>query len=1098
MAFYEDGCNEPEIADIPDSIYNEDYGSIAGKDLIKKFTYTDWNAIEQHLSLFVKTVITVLKDFIASEDKKTDKKDKKDKKVKKDKIEKKETPKEMKYQVMGDFFYLKIRPLLEAALLVTKKNEDDEDGEDGEDDDDDDDDNEDKDKDKRRGQKQGTITKKSKGKKQQKKKGKTKDEIIMDSSLKKITEITNELLGTFTKKRFENNLSALHQKYVEMIGIYLMYHAFYMTKIQPEKYKKDKNHEAVLELNVGIHKYLEAAEKLEGKPIILESGKDGDHTVKVSKTLLKDLSKWIDSLNGLVMLDGKTLFDKAPRLLIYTKYDTLVPTIGIKPRKNQIDLVEKVKANIDRGFFISLKAMLSSGKTTAAVVCLSEIIRLLNENDESKEDRWQLLFVCNNNNVRLDAARIAWNGGIKFGNATLMSNDQSVTIINHNHTTNLDRVLIIAEPEAAQILLEKEIKDNKVYGKPGKIWLFLDEPTIGAENINSDSLKSNMSLLTKAPKHTILSSATMCELSMIPHIVENVVKRHPGILVDTVYSNEVQIGCDIKTLSNKYVIPYAGCKTGVELKSVIETISMNPFLGRTFTAHVAMMLWNHMTRENIEKIPDISEEFKHVKNLSLDNVRLICVEMLKLLSEQSDKIIEKICNDPSLFIVEKNEKKDQKKSDGDGIFTFEDEVIEVPDDVTPLLFGTHQAYKYIGMNLVITPDPITFAETNFKPLDDKIKEKINGSAKRMYDQYERELNEYQNKIDRLDKRIKREEDRTKQIQELDEHKPILKFPDEFQINTINHIKTFATGHFHEISDIESIRPINPLEKIPYKELRVEDWMIRLLDAGVGIVCPSKIKCPVYTSIVAGMAADNRFAYTIADKSIGYGTNNPYVREFIFNDTTSSINTLFQNLARVGRVGQSWKAEAYIDDEFAKMIYEYVKDPYTCPSALLEPQNMQQIFDQIVEENDLCDDERIKLFKQKQFDKEQKKKQDEPSKYFKELPKQDVDDCPHLVPLSEIKKRSSEYQEFPNNSRNSDSLNWRRRDDSQSDLKESKVSHHPIHSNTMHTSLVTERDIPNESKEKSMQRTLPTQPIQPVTNPSEVKKYIPPHLRNQRK
>src|SRR5207237_4636421 len=150
------------------------------------------------------------------------------------------------------------------------------------------------------------------------------------------------------------------------------------------------------------------------------------------------------------------------------------------------------------------------------------------------------------------------------------------------------------------------------------------------------------------------------------------------------------------------------------------------------------------------------------------------------------------------------------------------------------------------------------------------------------------------------------------------------------------------GHMHEISP-NSIRPENILEIMPYKDMNVEDWIILLLYAGVGIVCPAKISCPVYTALVAGMAADGSLAYTVADKSISYGTNNPYIRVFVFEDKTSSINGLMQGLARAGRVGQSWRAEAYICDYFAEMIYEYVKDPNSCPSALLEPQNMQYVF-----------------------------------------------------------------------------------------------------------------------------------------------------------
>lgn len=1000
----------------------EDFGKIAGNDLLHKFTNVDWNAIEQPLTPFVISVIQVLKDFV----------------TKGEVTEKKTT-----YQVMGESLYLTIRPKLEGISLVkpivVAKQLD-------------------------------TKDTKKKGKNQQKKKGKTREDIIMESSLKQIDDITTNLITTFSSKRFETCLPSSFKKYVELVGIFLMYQAWYMTRVQPDKYNKEQNHETVLELTVGIHKFLNAATKVVGKSVFSESE-------SISKTLLYDLTQWITPLNQIILLDGISLFDIAPRLLIFTKYDEYLPTLGIKPRKNQIDLINLVRTNIDRGFLISLKAMLSSGKTTSAIVCISEIVRLLNESLKSDEDRWQLLFVCNNNIVRLDAARIAWNGELKFGNATINPLDGTVKIINHNNTTNINRNLIIAPPDTAQLLLENEAKDNKIYGKSGRTILFLDEPTIGAENITSDSIKSNMSLLTRATKYTILSSATMCEFESIPNIVNNITARFPGILVDTVYSNEIQIGCDIKTFSNKSVIPYAGCKTVDELKNVIETFLKNPFLGRTFTARVAINLWTNMTRQNIRDIPQISGEFKDVNTWSLDNVRIICMNMLELLSKQSNSIISAVCNDTSLFVVTDKKHDDDKKNknvEDNKLFTIED-VTNVPRDVTPMMFGTYQSWKFMGMNLVISPDPIQFAQTHFEPLLAKIKTKC-VSALRLNEHYEQEMFKYQSTIDRLGKRVKREDERSKQIQEIGELKPNLMFPDDFQINTNDHLKIFAKGHIREIN-AGTIRPSNVLENIPYKDLQVEDWIVLLLYAGVGIVCPSKIRCSSYTSIVAEMASNGRLAFTIADKSIGYGTNNPYVRVFEFKDDTSSINTLFQDLARAGRVGQSWKAEAYIDDFFAEMIYEYIKDPNGCPTALIEPTNMEIVFNKCVQENLQREEERINLFKQKQIEKKQTvilkvvKKESIITINNKEINSKFTDDAKDTVNNLQIKQQTYKT------TNSTDASNWRRNEESKSNVNLNNTFDQGLGDSFIRNNQQKEEKSINKNKQQS--NNVP---------------YIPPYLR----
>ena len=147
--------------------------------------------------------------------------------------------------------------------------------------------------------------------------------------------------------------------------------------------------------------------------------------------------------------------------------------------------------------------------------------------------------------------------------------------------------------------------------------LFLDEPTVGADSYGSETLKTNMAVLSVAPKRTILSSATFPELEKVPDILDYFKLKYPSIVTKTVYSNEIQIGCDIKTFEFGLVVPHLGIKTKSQLSETLDTIKKNPFLGRTYTSDVVRSLWKIMRENKIDNVPDILEIFQNVDNMTL-------------------------------------------------------------------------------------------------------------------------------------------------------------------------------------------------------------------------------------------------------------------------------------------------------------------------------------------------------------------------------------------------------------------------------------------------------------------------------------------------
>ena len=924
----------------------------------RKFTHDAWKAIEEPVSHFTKLVFDVLRELAIGGN----------------------AEKLLTYSVIGEEFYLQIRPLLEKFKLgrlapvrdVSQEEDDDED-------DDDDDTKDTTDKKKKEKKKDGKL------KNQKKKKGMSAEEIRMSSTISKMTALCEKVLGTFQKEKMNYVYGLENCDYLELRGVIFMYCAWFMTQNQREKFKKEAQREDVYELIVAIQKFLFSCSGLTGKYVL-----DASKQCKISKTMLKDLTFWLNELETFCPFDGIKLYKLVPRLLVFTNYDGAIPSIGITPRKSQIDLVTTIKEYKDLGFFLSLKAMVSTGKTTAAAVCIPT---MLNEMNTTGTQKKELIFCCNINAVRSDVARIAYHAGIKFGIASIGGNG-SVKIINHFNTTDETRVLIIADPASACILLALEERRSKVHGDDNRYWVFLDEPTTGADQEGSISLHENMSLLPFLPKHSILSSATLCELDKIPSIVSNIKAKYPGIYVGTIYSSEIQIGCDLKTFGQDIVVPFAGCKTSDELTNIIKTIKSDPFLGRLCTTNVTIQLWSQMNAHGISGLPDIKTQFKNAATATMDRVRVVCMELLTILSQQSNNVIADICKTKIIASDHNINKKAMaevvsKKKDDSDIF-FEDDTIEVPNEVTFEMIGTHQAYKFMQPTLIVDVDPLTFAQKNFKGILDKLKSLGADNADALYKQYEVDCKKFQATFERLDKRVKDDIDRSQQKQGLEEdHSPKIKFPACCQINTISHIKEFAKGHTKEINP-RTVRPELVLEMIPFHELHVPDWVVLLLFAGVGIIDPSNSALSErYNELIEAMGANGKLAFIVSNKSIAFGTNWPFFRVFVTKQFTEncSIFTLFQLLGRAGRVGQSWSAEAFIDANAALTILQYAKDPSNCSVALIEPRNMETMFKQIIAQID-----------QK---KEQKRKAQAIPKIDKEIMTSG-----NVVSLSEVKQRSA--------------------------------------------------------------------------------------------
>lgn len=916
------------------------------------------------------------------------------------------------------------------------------------------------------------------------------DLMRQENTIKTLSKTVESLIASFVDTRMNYNFGLNTNKIIELRGITFAYMAWYIldTKNSKDYLEKKSKRSEVYEVMCSMQRFINTCKAYNGKSI-----SNSLTNVIVSPTLIDDVEKWLDRLKSVYSFDGITIYNTAPKLLIHSQYDDCIPGRTIKMRPNQRQLMESI-SNHPEGFLLFYNAAIASGKTTLASVGIASHLEKLKKSGKMGINM-QLIFCCNLASVRRQVARNCWNAGIKFGIGSYVKSSGSYKITNHWSTNDDNRIVIIASPDVTTLILEEdEKKIMEDASKPieerhfytGKYWLFLDEPTVGADIIGSKYLESNTKVMCHMPKWTVLSSATMPVPEKIPNIIDHHKNKYPEVYVETQITKEISIGCDVETFEYDMVVPHIGCKTREQLKLCISKISEVPFLGRLYTHRVAEKLWKTMTENDINDITNISEYFSNVDNLSADKVRVICIGMLEKLSEQTNAKIKKICS--SNITAETYNIKEKKKvidEDDDG-FCFEGDDENNTDKVINYVefskFGTSESAKYLNMNLITSIDPLRTAKESFSELMEDVKNSgIDTSRLRNFiSSFEKKKEDYNKTREYLAKSLGVDLnddgfDQQRKLQHFeDEAKkrgcgidncPNIDFPKEYQINTLSHWKKYGS---HYSVNAANLRGHLNISQLPLSEFESDDWLIFLLFCGVGVYAPYQIKDQVYLREVLNLAEGGKLAFLISDSSICYGTNYPINRVFITKDfaETHSINTIFQLMGRAGRAGQSWKAEIFIDSSTALNIIEFVQNTDN-RSGELEAENINATFIEIHRESkELQEKIRIKAEEEEKRIIEEalaEKKRTEESIRLKLLQKElaekeSVNKPKKIISVQNVTRPNEKKIYDKSFSQRQD--NWKRNSDNTHSEEKQKPSYVWKHSTAIHTTESEKKEEPD--------------------------------------
>lgn len=287
--------------------------------------------------------------------------------------------------------------------------------------------------------------------------------------------------------------------------------------------------------------------------------------------------------------------------------------------------------------------------------------------------------------------------------------------------------------------------------------------------------------------------------------------------------------------------------------------------------------------------------------------------MLNELKNQPDDVIEEVCRvDKELENVANEEEQD---SDEEVVMKKTGAYV----NLKKLLKS--DAYKFLGGCLIATDDPVNFARTTFSKWIDRIP-----GVKKLLERYERDKKALQERLDAVDESKElRPDEKMKRKAELEaEFEPKFDFPETKRINTMPHYNKYCKNK-NPVHTSKLIRPII-VENVGMELFsEVEDWMIQLLFCGVAIYSKHETST-LYLNKVDDLAASGFLAYIICDESLCYGTNFP-ISNVILTDSLGdmlTINEMFQLIGRAGRVGQSWTARAFLEENGIAKLKDYIK------------------------------------------------------------------------------------------------------------------------------------------------------------------------------
>lgn len=659
--------------------------------------------------------------------------------------------------------------------------------------------------------------------------------------------------------------------------------------------------------------------------------------LEVDMLSLEDLDNYLNILRETISFDGLEFVKRSPEFMYEKNKLSIFKIFEPIIHQSQQELIDVLR---NEHFFVWYRAMVGSGKSTMTV----PLIHFVN----SEPRHTILIYACALEQVRFHISRLAMNTmfrtskektkfnqharilkqkTVDVNGLAIASWDESKNSICLKRSENCpdDKWIriIVCDFESAEFLLSKHHQQQipscfaSLSSAPDYI-LFVDEPNVFMEK--GPEFKQNKlwkSLITLSPVRTIMCSATLPPLEQHPcH------KLIPSDrFVKEIVSLDVSIGvdlCQFQHLETKQIFPH-----DIDIrdtKLVYQMLHREPFIRRFYSADYLLKVTSILPENRVK---DIKQKFSSGQNMIhscymqsiLDNLDLLPSDLYHMNGEELIPISRIV-----QFII--NEKQTTMKGEP---------ILLVCED--PIPFAMEFATQLTGFDRVSLLDKCNRIISKFI----KIK-KTMGKQKR----------DTQHSLSMVNlKKVSR----TNREQLLE----------QIEFSKYDDMEDSDRSLFFDFDpewrlDPSSLLPIEHMI-LDEDDCSVNNIFRVLLLSGIGIFSPSNSvfnqpSSRGYTKHVMSWMRSNSLSLIICDPSIAYGTNIPVNHVFIDNHFTDhhSIETLYQLMGRVGRVGKSYKGSVIMcpyDVHQLQSAWSYICDPSSVssvpPFVLTEKKTSHQLF-----------------------------------------------------------------------------------------------------------------------------------------------------------
>lgn len=630
---------------------------------------------------------------------------------------------------------------------------------------------------------------------------------------------------------------------------------------------------------------------------------------QINKSIYDTLKTDFENFKNLLNFSPEKFITEYSKLTVFNVLDPIFEgSTGFSPMEHQQEIIQQIVSNFNSGFLLKYKVLAGYGKTTS-IVSISIVAKLLGAKN-------RVVFCCNIDSVRQEVAKLLLHTGITFGIVAHTYWKKEVRdwyVKKHPSCKESENMLqvLITGPEFANSVIQKLESEGK------EVVLFLDDFTVNADDITSANLRHNGDIFSNPPKRMILSTATFPDETKMQDVFAIYKKKFPraNSNLPHVTCDKIKIGCDLFTLSQCPITPFTGATSIAELNKISSCVLSNPFLKKFCTFSRLEEYNKEFTKNSFDKF-DVSQFSTKYENLNANSIAQFMVDSVMTLKEYNDVTD---CEITDMFA---------KKGDA-SVIGFDN----LLNDWTTM---------FPGMSLIATPNPKDFL-SNFEKHLEKIRTNFNLTKE--IDNFNKKIENYEKimeqkekaEVSAKEKKIVCDENGKAEVHTQEGcadafkgiERPEFNFPNFLKINSQEHCDSICKNNTKIPCEHQNNhRDLFPdgedcVDGIRLIDLNIDEDLILLLLCGVG-VWSKTITSPQYKSLILRYASSNMLAYVIADETICFGTNYPFNRVIVTEEFSKihSIETILQVIARAGRLGLIYKAEAYVSDSLLPRLKEY--------------------------------------------------------------------------------------------------------------------------------------------------------------------------------